>query len=403
MTRTSKVSSDSGTATPRSNAMFNPAWRAVAATFAFNGALFGTWASRVPAFKSQFSLDSAELGLLLLTLAAGAIVSFPAAGLLTNRLGPERVTWMAAAMYGPAFALLGFAPNAASLAIALFLFGALHGAMDVGMNGWGSKVELALNRRFMSRFHALFSLGAGLGAGVGVLAARANIDPTTHLPVASIIFAVPTLILLFAANAHKANHAQQQSNGLPTAFFVLPRGTLLLVGFIAFGVSIGEGAMADWSAVFLRDVIQASEGSAALGYTIFSVAMVLTRLSGDSIVTWIGPVNVVRTSGVVAALGVAVVVFSDSLSTALIGFFLMGMGYAIVMPLVFSRAALDSKTNAGTAIASVATLGYGGMLLGPALVGFIAHTTTLTFSFSLLAILAFMVAVLAPEVETPQP
>ncbi|ASJ76716.1 MFS transporter [Granulosicoccus antarcticus] len=373
----------------------DPSWRAVAAAFAFNGALFGTWASRVPAFKGQFSLDAAELGLLLLVLAAGAIIAFPLAGLFSDRLGARRVTFVTAVLYGPVLALLGFAQGPFMLALALFVFGALHGAMDVGMNGWGARVEEKLGRPVMSVFHALFSLGAGVGAGLGVLATHMSLSPATHLPVAAVLFAVPTLALLVIADAHRPEGVRKQEQPGKVKMFAIPRGTLLLVGLIAFGVSIGEGAMADWSAVFLRDATAATESAAALGYAVFSTTMVATRLAGDTLITRLGPVVVVRASGIVAALGIIMVVTANAVPMALTGFAVVGVGYAVVMPLVFSRAARDPDTPSGTAIAAVATLGYGGMLLGPVLVGFVAHLTTLAIAMSMLAALAIGVALLA--------
>ena len=158
--------------------------------------------------------------------------------------------------------------------------------------------------------------------------------------------------------------------------------------------------MADWSAVFLRESTHASEGTAALGYTVFSATMVATRLAGDAIVARLGPVAVVRASGTVASIGIATVVTSSAVQMALIGFALIGIGYAVVMPLVFSRAARDPHTAPGTAIAAVATLGYGGMLLGPVVVGFVAHMTSLSFSLSLLAALALAAAYLAPHIRS---
>ena len=378
----------------------NTEWQAVAAAFTFNGALFGTWASRVPAFKGEFSLDAAELGMLLLALAAGAIVSFPSAGLLSDRLGPRQVTCLTVILYGPALALVGLASWIPLLAIALFTFGAMHGAMDVGMNGWASTVEDKLRRPVMSRFHALFSLGAGMGAGLGVLAAYADISPSMHFSIAAVVLGIPTLMLLFRSKAHRgeAQRLPEPSSSEPR--FAVPKGALLLVGLIACGVSLGEGAMADWSAVFLRESTHASEGTAALGYTVFSATMVATRLAGDAIVARLGSVAVVRASGTIAAIGIATVVTSSTVPMVLIGFALIGVGYAIVMPLVFSRAARDRHTPPGRAIAAVATLGYGGMLLGPVAVGFVAHMTSLSVSFTVLAVLALAVAYLAPHIRS---
>ena len=375
-------------------------WQAVAAAFAFNGVLFGTWASRVPAFKGEFSLDAAELGILLLALAAGAIVSFPLAGLSSDRIGPRRVTWVTALLYGPALVLLGLSTWVPLLASSLFIFGALHGAMDVGMNGWASNVEQKLGRRVMSGFHALFSLGAGIGAGLGVLAGYADIGPQIHLSVVAIVLSVPVLVVLARFKAHEFERQRLSKTESAKVLFSVPKGTLLLIGLIAFGVSIGEGAMADWSAVFLRESVSASEGAAALGYTVFSATMVAMRLAGDAIIARLGPVVVVRASGTIAAVGIGIVVTSTSVPMALIGFALVGIGYAVVMPLVFSRAARDPHMAPGKAIAAVATLGYGGMLLGPVAVGFVAHITNLPISFSMLAVLALAVACLAPYVRS---
>ena len=377
-------------------------WQAVAGVFTFCGALFGTWASRIPAFKSEFALDAAGLGILLLALAAGAIASFPLAGALSDRLGARWVTWAAALMYGPALVLLGFASDLSGLAIGLFLFGFLHGAMDVAMNVWGSNVEATLRRPVMSGFHAFFSLGAGIGAGLGGLAANMKLDPSTHLFIAAIIFAVPSLIMLVRSGAYRFEFSQVDRPTISNRAFLLPKGKLFLVGSIAFCVSVGEGAMADWSAVFLREITLASEGAAALGYTVFSATMVITRISGDKIIARFGPVAVVRGSGIVAALGLFIVVYSTVSGVALMGFALVGIGYAVVMPLVFSRAAQDPHMAPGAAVAAVATLGYGGMLLGPALVGLIAHLMGLSFSIFLLGILATCVVLLASCLKLDQ-
>ena len=179
----------------------------------------------------------------------------------------------------------------------------------------------------------------------------------------------------------------------------LPSGALLLAGTIAFAVSMGEGAMADWSAVFLRAVAGASEAQAALGYAAFSAAMVLTRLSGAMIVQRLGPVGTMRASGSVAFAGLALAAGAGTLALALPGFAMAGVGYAVVMPLVFSRAASDAAMRPGPAIAGVATLGYGGMLLGPPVMGFVAEAAGLRASFAMLAMLALVAVALAPSLR----
>jgi predicted MFS family arabinose efflux permease len=371
----------------------NAAWKAVIAAFTLNGLLLGTWASRVPAFKDGFDLQPATLGFLLLALAGGAIISFPFAGVLSERWGADLLTIRCAWVYAPAFVLLSLAPNSLMLGLALFIFGGAHGSMDVAMNAWGARTERRLGRNTMSVFHAMFSLGAGLGAGSGYIAASLGYGPLLHFCTVAVFgTATAAIFLLPARDETSALKASASAQPL----LVLPSGPLLLIGLIAFSTSMGEGAMADWSAIFLRVVATATEAQAALGFAAFSATMVLTRLAGGFIVQLFGPVTTTRLSGVIAFIGLAIIIVSETLTIRLVGFSLIGVGYAIVIPMVFSRAANDPSMLPGPAIASVATLGYGGMLLGPPIVGFIAQVAGLRMSFGALALLAVLTIILAP-------
>lgn len=370
-------------------------WRAVAAMFLLNGAFFGIWASRIPAISARYDLDPGSLGLLLLCLAAGAIAAFPFAGRMADRHGAAPVTRTIAVFY--AFALIGIAlaPNVAFLAVSLFIFGATHGAMDVTMNAWAAEVERAGQKPIMSSFHAIFSVGAGLGAASGFGAASNDIGVLLHFTAASACVAVPMLLL--AAISWTSQRAPSTET---SPVFAFPTGNLLAVGIVAFCVSVGEGGMADWSAVFLVLVASADEAQAALGYTVFSCAMVATRLAGDRIIAILGPTRTARISGSAAAIGAALAVAGGTYVTALAGFAFMGVGYAVIMPLAFSRGANDPSVNPGAGVARVATLGYGGMLLGPPLIGFVADATSLRVAFSLLALLAIVVVLLSSSLSS---
>ncbi|AXI47965.1 MFS transporter [Sulfitobacter sp. SK012] len=371
-------------------------WRAVVAAFALNGMLFGAWAARVPAFKERFDLEPGTLGLLLLALAAGAIASFPLAGALSERWGAPKLTTLCAWAYAPALILLAFAPAPLALAVALFLFGAMHGAMDVAMNGWGAQVEKRTARSTMSVFHAMFSLGAGLGAASGFVAVRMGLAPELHFTAVAFVGGA---IALSAMISVKRSEKPLPADGTSNPLVALPSGALFLVGIIAFAISMGEGAMADWSAVFLRVAANATEAQAALGYAAFSATMVLTRLGGGMLVERFGPVVTVRASAATAFIGLTTAIVGQEVPAILFGFALTGVGYAVVMPLVFSRAARDPDVPTGPAIASVATLGYGGMLLGPPVIGFIAQLTGMRLSFIALAGLAILAAFLAPKLK----
>ncbi|MEM6372792.1 MAG: MFS transporter [Pseudomonadota bacterium] len=362
--------------------------------FLLNGALYGIWASRIPALAARHDLDPGALGMLLLLLAGGAIAAFPLAGRFSDRLGASRVTLRIAVAYTVALALAALAPNVALLAVALALFGATHGAMDVAMNTWAGEAEQHMSRPVMSSFHAMFSLGAGLGAASGFGAEHFGISIPVHFIGAGTVVAVITLVI---ARIGWVSPTRDGTAGTP--FFPLPKGPLVAVGLIAFCTSMGEGAMVDWSALLLIETTQVTPAKAALGYSMFSVAMVITRLLGDQATRLFGPTRTARVAGAIATAGTLSAVASTSYGITLVGFALMGIGYAVIMPLAFSRAARDPHLPPGTAIASVSTLGYGGLLLGPPLIGFVAYASTLRTGFAVLALLAILIIVFAGAVR----
>lgn len=374
-------------------------WQAVAMMFFVNGALFGAWASRIPALADKFNLQPSTLGLVLLTLAFGAIASFPLAGFGSERLGAAYLTRRLTVAYAVALIAIGLAPNLPTLIISVVLFGATHGAMDVSMNAWAAEVERDLQTSTMSVFHAMFSLGTGIGAACGFAAVRIDISVVSQFTTIAI---VTSSVALLVSSIPDAKRKFMSSEKPSVALLALPRGALIMVGLVGFGTSLGEGAMADWSAIYLVRVALSDPGIAALGYASFSLVMVIFRLLGGRIVAHFSAVLTVRFSALTSAAGVAMAVAGATPAWTLSGFALMGAGYAIVMPLVFSRAANDQKIAPGPAIASVATLGYGGMLLGPPLIGMIAELTGLRIAFGLLGGLALLSAVLAEHVKIPE-
>ncbi len=365
------------------------AWRAVAAMFILNGALFGIWASRIPAVRDRLDLTHEALGYGLLFMAAGAVCSFPVTGRLTDRFGAVALTRIVAVLYTLSLILLAMAGGFWALAAFLFVFGAFHGSMDVAMNAWAAEVEQAYRKPVMSSFHAMWSLGAGLGALSGFGAVQMGLTVMQHFLLAGGVVVALALALSWV------RWSSRKAAARGGAVFALPSGALVLVGLTALCGALGEGAVADWSAIFLRDVTGAAESIAALGYAVFSVTMVAIRLAGGFVIARFGPVATARFGGVCAALGVLGVVSAGEAGLALAGFALMGVGYAVIMPLAFSRAANDPHVPPGRAIASVATLGYGGLLIGPPLIGFLAEMLTLRLAFTALLPLAVLIALLS--------
>jgi predicted MFS family arabinose efflux permease len=362
---------------------------AVAAAFLLNGALFGAWASRVPAFAERLGLGPGALGIVLLAMAAGALGAFPLAGRLADRIGAGRASRRLAALYLLAFALLPLAGSVPALGLALLAFGAAQGGLDVAMNAWGAGVERRLGRPVLSGLHAMFSLGAGLGALTGAAAGAASLTPLWHFP--ALALGLAPLLLLRGPDA-APEPAEEEAR------FAWPRGPILLLGLLAFAASLGEGALADWGAVFLREAAAATEAQAALGYAVFSAAMVIARLCADRVVVRWGPERVARGAGLLAASGAALAILGAEAGAlaALPGFALMGLGYAVAAPLAYSRAALAGGAAPGRAIAGVATLGYGGLLLGPPLLGLVAEMGSLPGAMALLGASALGLSVLAP-------
>ncbi len=365
------------------------AWRAVAAMFILNGALFGIWASRIPAVRDRLGLSHEELGYGLLFMAAGAVCSFPITGRLTDRFGAVAITRVIAVLYTLSLILLAMAGGFWGLAVFLFIFGAFHGSMDVAMNAWAAEVEQTFDKPVMSSFHAMWSLGAGLGALSGYVAVQMGLSVLAHFLLAG------GLVVAFALASSWVHWTSKRSERGQGSVFALPSGILVLVGFTALCGALGEGAVADWSAIYLRDITDATESVAALGYAVFSVTMVAFRLAGAVVITRFGPVATARFGGLCAAVGVFAVVSAVTPLPVLAGFALMGVGYAVIMPLAFSRAASDPEVPPGQAIASVATLGYGGLLIGPPLIGFLAELFGLRLAFSVLLPLAALIIVLA--------
>lgn len=370
-------------------------WLAITAAFMVNGVFYGIWAARIPAVAKEFSLNHNDLGLLLLLLALGAIMCFPIAGRMADRHGAPLVTRVLTV--GKALSMLGLAlsPNVWTLAASLFVFGASHGGMDVAMNAWASDVERVAKRSWMPSFHAMWSFGAGIGALSGYFAVSAELSYNMHFLITAAL--VPLLGVWGMNIPWQSKRSTSQGK---TPLFPIPRGMLLLVGIFAFCTTLGEGAMADWSAIYMIEVTMAEEQIAPMGLAIFSATMVAMRLLGGVVIGKLGSTRAGIGSGILATLGTGTVVFAGSVPVAMTGFALMGFGYALAMPIAFSRAGNDPNTPPAQAIASVATLGYGGILLGPPIIGFLSEIVSLRGAFGVLLFLAVVMLILAPAIKT---
>lgn len=365
----------------------------VSVIFLVHGLVVATWVSRIPAIQSALQLDPGRLGLTLLAAAVGSLVSMPLAGILIDREGSGRVTTQASILFCLSLPLLAWAVNGYWLAGALFVYGAAAGAMDVGMNAQAVAVEQHYGRSLMSSFHALFSAGGMAGSALGGLVAAGAIAPLVHFSTAA---AILLAIALVAARDLYPDHQHMDIPApVPTR---IPRSVVGLAA-IAFVFFLSEGAMADWSAIYLREFLAAGPGTAAMGYAAFSVTMALGRFGGDAVIERLGRRRTLEVFSLVAASGLGLALAARSTTAALAGFALVGAGCCVIVPVAFAAAGRVEGVSKGVGMAAVTGCGYLGLLLGPPLIGFTAQVLTLRTALLLVVLLSAGGALLARTVR----
>lgn len=345
------------------------------------------WAPLVPFAKARIGADERTLGFVLLCLGLGSIAAMPFTAALAARFGCRAVVTVAVVILCAAIPMLAFAPGFPSLAASVFVFGAAIGTVDVTINVQAVIVERASGRAMMSGFHGLFSVGgiAGAGAVSGLLWLGAS--PS----IAASCVAVATLVLLAVARRGLLSYGDESD----APWFAVPHGFVILIGALCFVSFLAEGAMLDWSALFLALHRAPVPG---LGYAVFAAAMTVGRLSGDRIVQNLGPRVVLMLGGVCAAAGLTLAVFAPWWPLELAGFGLVGIGASNIVPVLYTALGRQTRVPLNVAVASVTLLGYLGILSGPALIGFAAEASSLSAALLGVAALLLVVAASAPAV-----
>ncbi len=353
--------------------------------FSVNGAMIGTWVAHIPWLQGHLGISKATLGLCLLCLAAGALVSMPLTGHLIDRRPTATVTRSATLLFClmPALPLLATSPY--MLGAILFVFGASNGAMDVAMNAHGIAIQKELKRPIMSSFHGGWSVGGFAAAGLVAVAAAAGLDPRVE----SLLVGVALLLLslwitrrLGAANAHSS-----AGHGL-----ALPTRPVILIGALCFLVMLTEGAIGDWSGIYLRQDAGASPAAAAMAFSGFSLGMAIARLGGDVVNARIGAGRLLRAGTALVAIALGSVVLIGEMVPAVIGFALCGLGIANAVPLLFTAAGRIHPP--GPSLAAAFTLGYTGFVVGPPVIGLLSDQIGLSRTLALLVLAPVTVTVL---------
>ncbi|MBB4369712.1 hypothetical protein GGD63_002502 [Bradyrhizobium sp. cir1] len=371
-----------------------PATR-LATRLAFLVAGFGIacWAPLVPFAKTRLDVDDGVLGLLLLSLGIGSVVAMLLTGIMSARYGSRPIIIAGGLGLALVLPLLAIASTPATLALALLAFGAALGSIDVAMNIHAVEVERAAKIPLMSGFHALFSIGGF--AGSALMTALLSLRPGALA--CTLICSVLMLIAMMVTSPRLLRSVQVLDGPL----FVLPHGSVLLLALLGAITFLVEGAMLDWGALLVIGAGLVSEAQGGTGYIVFSIAMTMGRLGGDAVVARIGDRTTLVWGSLIAIGGFVVLLTAPIAAVAMAGFLLIGLGASNLVPVLFRRAAWQTVMPTGLAVAAITTAGYGGILIGPAGVGFVAHLGGLPMAFGLLAALMGLVTLSASIVTRP--
>lgn len=376
---------------------------AVIGAFGINGFLLASWVVSIPQVEEGAGLSHATLGTILLLMGLGSFVSMQIGGWAVDRVGSRLVTTVALAMLTGAVILPALAVDAGTpvLALAVLAIGLGNGAVDVGMNAHAVQVERAYGRPLMSGFHACWSIGGAIGAGVGAIVRGQGVGLTPYLLGAAIAGALAAALLLpgllppYDATTD-APETEVRERLSPD------RRRIVGLALLAFALMLAEGVAADWSALHARDHLDAGS-LAALAYASFAVAMTGGRLVADRVTARVGAVAVVRWGSVTAAVGMLVAVASPALPLTLVGWAVFGLGLSGTVPQIFSAAGAMSEAGGGVIMSRIVGAGYLGLLAGPALIGWIAAGASLTLALLLPAALCVLAVRWAGLLGSDQP
>lgn len=347
--------------------------------FFISGFAVATWAPMIPAVKDKLQIGADVLGMLLLSIGISAFIFMPLAGMLSRSYGCKKVLRTAIAVMAADLIILSLLGNIWGFLVFLAVFGAAMGCIDVNMNLNAVIVENASKKRMMSGMHALWSVGCFAGAGLFSLLAKAGLGITVIAAIHSLIVMMFTVIY-----SRYFLNFKGAGNEKPIA---VPKGIVVFFGVLACITFLGEGAVMDWSGVLLTEVKNTELSLAGVGYAVFSVAMLCMRLLGDKIVAVLGEEKTLVFGSVIGAIGFLSVIFLENFYAIQLGFVLMGLGLANIVPTIYSLTKYQKVMPINAAVTAITSMGYTGVILGPAVLGFVAHGFGITQVFYLLAVL----------------
>jgi fucose permease len=377
-----------------SPAQIRTAITATRSLFAALGIVGGTWGVHISTLKNHYGLSESALSMVLVATAIGAVASLTVAGRTIGRLGPRNTAaWCSVALAATLVLALHW-PNLACVLAAMVVFGAAQSVYDVAINTEGSALEVASGRPIMGSLHGSFSVGAMVGAGLASWLLHSDVSPAWQLTGAGVVVAV----WIGLASRWMLPTERTHAGGAPKVHFAWPRGALLIMGLLIFLGMSSEGVMYDWSVLYLRQEVNMSHALAAAGYAAFAGSMAVMRFAADVLRARYSDRRLLRASGGLAAVAMAVVLLSGNPWVSLVGYAFIGAGLAMVVPILYSAAGRVPGTTPAAAIAAVSSIGYSGFLIGPPIIGGIAQHVSLTWAMGIVVLAAGVLALSAHHV-----
>jgi MFS family permease len=369
----------------RSSVLVQAQQYALPVMFALFGVIMGSWAGRIPALAERVHVSHSALSMVLLCGGVGALLSFPVSSFLMGRFGARKSLLIAGLALLTVLVAIGMAPTVPRLMLAVLMLGITASTYDVAMNAAAAKREKQTGKSAMSMLHGLACGGGLAGATLGSLMAGLHIAPATHF----LMVAVPLAIVL--VGAYQMLDIEDAAEQVEKKKFALPRGPMALLGLLGFLGSMSEGSIADWSGVFLREHFNVGAGMAPLALSCFSVMMLVSRMVGDKLKVRYGAQRLITSGAMLSAAGLFFAVLSPNAYFALGGFAIAGLGLSLLFPFVFSAAGAQGPV----ALAGVASMAYSGTLMGPPVIGAIAHHVGMQMAIGYVGALSLVIAFVA--------
>lgn len=370
---------------------------AVFAFYFMQGLCFSSWASRIPDIKTMLRMDDASWGTILLMIPIGQICGMTLSGLLVSRLGSKRILPIALIGYVTTLILIGLAVNQYALIMCLIVFGFFGNFCNISVNTQGVTLESMYNKPIMASFHGGWSLAGLTGASIGLLMASLELKPAIHFSIVAALVVVGFLLnfkYLQPDLKKKKDPAEAE-----TKKKAKPERFLYLLGIVAFCGMAAEGAMSDWSGLFLSDVVGVKENLAPMGLTAYMITMATGRFVIDRATLRFGRLRVLQCGGLLIASGLFIAVVFPYLITTLFAFMIIGLGTAGIVPTVYSVAGQKTKISTGIALTIVSSVSFLGFLMGPPLIGYISHATNLRVSYAVIGLFGLCIVILASRLK----